>query len=176
MMDDLKLIIEGKTVLEEHIGKSTGMYWNINNGLAELNIFIDDDCSKRIKLHGHYDFKLLAVDNLMMFLIKVGDDNWHSAPFSPHLAIDYNPKHFEEGTGMPLSVKKINVNNGLVEELDILGLGNDFSNAIAYISSVIKEQDFDYEEYNKLIQDIYASYPTDDDLANEEGVEYSIDW
>jgi len=96
--------------------------------------------------------------------VKFGNFPWASAPY---LSQDFEAQEYPEGTGMPLAVVSICIDDGVIYGLDLMALSNEFSNAFHYISKVLFEEDFSHEEHRAVIEHVYAKYPTDDELAEE---------
>lgn len=165
-------------VLEEAIGMSNCMMWNISDGHAWMAVHVDGKSIDRYRLGGHYDFACVPIRDVLFFCARYGQHgyvNWMSAPFSPHLAEDRKYGLYEPGKGMPLSVLLVRTDDGMIVDMDFMVLGNDFSNTVSRLSSELLRQKFDPEAYNRTIQAVYQKIPTDEELAAQAKIRYSID-
>lgn len=169
------ILVKGE-VLQEMIGKPSTALWNMDEkGRITFIYVFSEEYLSQIKLGGHYDFACKLINNVLFLCIKCGDFDWISAPYSPHLAKEYNYHEYEKGKGKPTTVLVVNNSNGVIEQMDMLGLGTDISNTIEKSAKKLCDFGFDSELYNYNINKTYEMYATDEKLAEEADETYSID-
>ncbi|MCR4925424.1 MAG: hypothetical protein K5917_03955 [Clostridiales bacterium] len=161
-------------VFEEFIGQPSCIRWEMREH-ARLIAQLSSDIIVNFKLGGHYDFACTPIDNIMFFCARWGENDYLSAPFSPHLADYYKPCVYEEGEGMPLEILLICTDTGELVDMDFLVLGNDFSNQISRLSEKLLKESFDNEEYSRSIAEVYQKFATDNEIAELTDIKYSID-
>ena len=169
------IILSKGTVLENYIGAASGITWNIDNDGATVIVRVERDMLQQYKLGGHYDFACVPIKDTLFFCVKWGDNDWISAPFSPHLSGSFKTSVYEKGKGMPLTVLLVCTDNGVIEDMDLMGLGTDFSNEISSISKALLSENFDINKYRNTIETVYQEFESDEELANISEIKYSID-
>ncbi len=162
-------------ILEAFIGGNPCLKFDIDNSGAVLYVSVFKDMLREFKIGGHYKFSFVRLNNIIFFCAKWGELSWMSAPFSPHLAQDFEDTEYEEGLGMPLTVILIDVEDGEIHKLDFLVLGNEFSNALNKTAVEILKTPFDINAHKQNIKKTYSEYATDKLLVDISEHKYSID-
>lgn len=168
------LLAKGMT-LDQFVGSQSGILFDINEGHGTLLFVVDEPYLSQYKLGGHYDFWCKCFDETLFFAVKLRENPWASAPYSPFMSKKYEPEFYPKGTGMSLIVALISTADGIVKDMDFMVLGNKFSNTISVLNQQILSKGFNPVRYQATIQSIYQRYPTDEELVNQPGAIYSID-
>ncbi len=170
------MILAKGMVLEEIIGKPSTTIFNMDeSGMGTFIFALDYDLMDIYHLGGHYDFACLRIDDVIFLCVKLKGSDWVSAPYSPHLAREYNHIMYEEGNGKPLTVLIVSNRTGIIQEMDCLGLGTEFSNYLEIQAEEIYKNVFEMYKYQNSIQIAYHRYASDEELAFATDVKYSID-
>ena len=174
---ETELFILGKgQAIAEFIGKSPTMKFDIDEQGAVLKIILSEDMLDKIKLGGHYDFYMTRVNDTVFICFKTENSVWSSAPYTPHLSKNFEIIKYEEGEGMPLTIIEVCNKDGVIINMELLGLGNVFSNELMLQCSQILNHQWNPDYHNSTINAVYDRFPTDDELVeNTDGICYSTD-
>ena len=163
-------------IIDQFAGSQTGIMFDIIDEMGMLFFVVDESQVQQYKLGGHYDFWCTSYnDTVAFFAVKLRDNPWHSAPYSPHLSPNDTFNTYPEGKGMALTVVLVSNKNGEVKGIDFMVLGNTFSNNIMMICNNIQENEFNPDLHQAVVQAVYQKFQTDDELVQEPGTRYSID-
>lgn len=169
-------ILQKGTILKQFIGADTGIMFDMTHDSATLIFSISPLQLQQFEFGGHYDFWCRQFDNVIFLAVKLRDNPWAAAPFSPYLMQEPElPDYLPAGKGLPLFIFLVNNENGMIVNCDFLTLGNQFSNTLIRMSHSILESPFDPRKHRMTIQRVYQAYVTDNDLAQSPGCQYSID-
>lgn len=168
------MLIKG-TQIEQFKGAQTGVVFDINENGGFLFFVVDEPHLEQYKLGGHYDFWCTTFNETLFFAVKLRDNCWSSAPYSPFMSKGYKPVFYPKGTGMNLVVALISNADGIIKDMDFMVLGNSFSNAINALNKNILDKGFNPVRHQMTIQSVYQKYMTDEELTNQPGAKYSID-
>ena len=161
--------------VEQFIGSSQGIMWDVDSSGASLIFIIKEEYLSQYRLGGHYDFFFTRFNETMFICVKLGNNPWASAPYTPHCSPDFELVNYEKGMGMPVKVMLINATNGIIQQIDFLVLGHDFSANFMYNCEDILSSPFDSMGHQLTIQAVYQRHLTDEELTTTKGVFYSID-
>lgn len=161
--------------LEQFIGSQNGVMFDIVGSSAVLFIIMDEKHLSQYKLGCHYEFWATSFNETLFCAVKVGNNAWASAPYTPYLSNDFSLEPFAKGKGLPLTVALVSNRDGIVKDVDFLVLGNNFSNNLYMLCQNILRKKFDFQRYQLTIQAVYQKFATDDELVMQPGIRYSID-
>lgn len=161
--------------IEQFKGNQTGIMFDINENGGLLFFVVDEAHLEQYNLGGHYDFWCTSFNETLFFAVKLGDNLWASAPYSPFMSKGYKPEFYPEGMGMNLIVVLISNADGIVKDIDFMVLGNSFSNALNLLNRDILAKGYNPVRHQMTIRAVYQKYATDEELIQQPGVKYSID-
>ena len=168
------MFIKGQTI-EQFIGSQTGAMFDIVDSKGILFVIVDDTHIEQFKLGGHYEFWCTSYNETLFLAVKLGDNSWMSAPYTPHLSSNYSLAKFPKKTGMPLTVVLLSNVDGVIKDVDFMVLGNEFSNTLRVLCDDIMDKPFNFQRHQLTIQAVYNKFSTDDELVMQPGVTYSLD-
>ena len=163
------------TKLEQFIGSRTGIMLDLNEDGGQLLFIMDEEHLEQYKLGGHYDFWCTSFNETLFFAVKLRDNQWASAPYSPFLSTGYNPSYYLKGKGMGLSIALVSTKDGVIKDFDFLVLGSTFSNAITKLNEDILSKGFNPVKHQMTVHAVYQKFSTDEELVRQPGATYSID-
>lgn len=163
------------TKLEQFIGSRTGIMLDLNEDGGQLLFIMDEEHLEQYKLGGHYDFWCTSFNETLFFAVKLRDNQWTSAPYSPFLSTGYNPSYYLKGKGMRLSIALVSTKDGIIKDFDFLVLGSTFSNAITKLNEDILSKGFNPVKHQMTVRAVYQKFSTDEELVRQPGATYSID-
>lgn len=169
------MILTKGTKIEQFKGKQTGIMFDINENGGLLFFVVDEAHLKQYKLGGHYDFWCTSFNDTLFFAVKLGENFWTSAPYSPFMSKGYTPQFYPKGMGMNLVVALISNMDGIIKDIDFMVLGNSFSNTLNLLNKDILAKGYNPVRHQMTIQAVYQKYETDDKLIQQPGARYSID-
>lgn len=161
--------------LEQFIGSRPGIMFDLNENGGELLFIMDEEHLGQYKLGGHYDFWCKSFNETLFFAVKLRNNQWASAPYSPFLSIGYKPVYYPKGKGMGLSVVLVSTSDGIIKDFDFLVLDSMFSNAISKLNEDILSKGFNPVKYQMTVRAVYQKFSTDEELVRQPGVTFSID-
>ena len=168
------ILTKGRKI-EQFKGKQTGIMFDINENGGLLFFVVDEAHLKQYKLGGHYDFWCTSFNDTLFFAVKLGENFWISAPYSPFMSKGYTPQFYQKGMGMNLVVALISNMDGIIKDIDFMVLGNSFSNTLNLLNKDILAKGYNPVRHQMTIQAVYQKYETDDKLIQQPGARYSID-
>ena len=163
------------TKLEQFIGSRPGIMLDLNENGGVLLFVMDEEHLGQYKLGGHYDFWCTSFNETLFFAVKLRDNQWASAPYSPFLSTKYNPTYYPKGKGMGLSIALVSTMDGVIKDFDFLVLGSTFSNAITKLNEDILSKGFNPVKHQMTVRTVYQRFSSDEELVRQPGVTYSID-
>lgn len=163
------------TTIEQFIGSKSGVMFDLNENGATLLFIVDEMHLGQYKLGGHYDFWCTSFNETLFFAVKLRENQWTSAPYSPFLSKGYEPMYYPQGKGMGLSIALVSSTDGIVKDFDFLVLGSVFSNTITKLNKDILNGGFNPVKHQMTVRAVYQKFPTDELLVRQPGVTYSID-
>lgn len=165
---------KGKKI-ERFIDSSPGIMLDLNENGGVLLFIIDEEHIGQYRLGGHYDFWCTSFNETLFFAVKLRDNQWASAPYSPFLSTGYKPTHYPKGQGMSLSIALVSTTDGVIKDFDYLVLGSSFSNAISKLNEEILSKGFNPVKHQMTVRAVYQKFSTDEELVEQPGATYSID-
>lgn len=168
-------ILQKGTILKQFIGADTGIMFDLTDYNGTLIFNMNPSHLQQFKLGGHYDFWCQQFDNVIFFAVKLRNNPWAAAPFSPYLMQTKMPDYLPIGKGLPLFIVLVNNENGMIVGCDFMTLGNQFSNMLIKMSQSILKKPFNPQKHRMTVQNVYQTYATDNDLVHSTGYRYSID-
>ena len=169
------MLLLGKGIkLDQFVGSRTGIMFDLIDNGGVLFFIVDEEQLEQYKLGGHYDFWCTSFNETVFFAVKLRDNQWVSAPYSPFLSTGYNPTHYPKGEGMGLAIALVSTTDGIIKDLDLLVLGSTFSNAITKLNEDILSKGFNPVKHQMTVRAIYQRFPNDEELVRQPGVTYSI--
>lgn len=168
-------ILQVGTILRQFKDMDTGIMFDMADENATLIFNMSPLQLQSFKLGGHYEFWCHQFNNVIFFAVKLRDNPWAAAPFSPYLMQAKLPDFLPAGKGLPLFIALVNNTSGIVVDSDFMSLGNEFSNMLIKMSQSILATPFDPRKHRLTVQNVYQTYITDNDLAQSPGYRYSID-
>lgn len=163
------------TRLEQFINAKSGILLDLNENGGELLFVVEEKYLTQYKLGGHYDFWCQSFNETLFFAVKLRNNQWASAPYSPFLSRNYKPQYYQKGNGMGLSIALVSTADGIIKDFDFLVLGSEFSNAITKLNEDILSKGFNPVKHQLTVRGIYQKFPTDEELVKQQGITYSID-
>lgn len=122
----------------------------------QIKLIMSSKDIERHPLGGRFEFRFEPIYNTIFLLMKYGDYQWMSAPYSPHLLSVYKKQVFNDGEGMEISILQICNVDGKIHDVVHLVLPNDFSNFLCCTTDIIYNAfPFNFVEYRQLIFSIY---------------------
>jgi len=150
-------------IIDRYIGHPETMRFDLVDN--QIIVVMSRENIERYPLGGSFEFRFEAVYNTIFLLMKYGNCPWLSAPYSPHLSVDFEAVAFDEGEGMALSIIQICNDDGKIYHMSLLGLTTDFSNLLYCTADILYQAiPFDLDEHRKLITAVYNKM-TDEELA-----------
>lgn len=136
----------------------------MDNGGLILKIFIKSPTSKETQniKKGVFSASIKKIDDIIFFLFRFGTGAWMDAPYSPHSSAEKNLKleYPTENLGYALTVFFIDADTGILKVVKLIGLDNELSIKLFNMINEVKNKDFNKEEYNQKIKEIYSLYST----------------
>ena len=123
----------------------------------------------------NWDFWCTSFNETLFFAVKLRDNQWASAPYSPFLSKGYKPTYYSKGKGMGLSIALVSTTDGVIKDFDFLVLGSTFSNAITKLNEDILSKGFNPVKHQMTVRTVYQRFSSDEELVKELGITYSID-
>lgn len=161
------MIYSKGSVIPQFVNSTPGCQFDFSDELATLYIRLSNEEIKNYTISGACSFGCIRISNCIFFCFNIGTLGWASCPYNPHLSDDYKIGiRYSEGTGVPLTILLISCEDGLLHEISMVGLGNEFSNALCTAADELYRSDFNIEDYRKVIDSVYDSFETDEELAS----------
>ena len=167
------MLMKGSKI-EQLEGSQTGIMFDINEAGGCLIFVVDETHLEQYKLGGHYDFWCTSLNETLFFAVKLGDNPWISAPYSPFMSKDYKPNSYPKGKGMNLTVILVSNADGIIKDIDFMVLGDSFSNTLNALNEEILDKGFNPVKHQMTIQSVYQKYASDEELMSQPGARYSI--
>ena len=152
--------------------------YNYRGGEHELVIFMaapSSDETHAVK-KGRFDLTLYANGPLIILPFCFEGQPWSDAPYSVHLVPEAErtiPALIDDPSqGAALHIVLVDAATGIIRALRLVGLSNDFSNAL---HRAIQEQaaiPWDSNEYDMMLEATYSRYSSEQ-LARLSGISYS---
>jgi len=112
-----------------------------------------------------FQAQICMLGGIIFMLFKFGDLPWFNAPYhgslSKTLTIEPNML-IGSDDGLPLSIIMADASNGVVKELRIIKLSNEFSRALLEKVKIQIETPLSLQECDDVVDSIYAKYTTRD--------------
>lgn len=152
----------GQTV-ESLAGGREGMRFDMADDGGTLLVCFHRPTSTEIESvrRGQIRFKLLDKSGIILLFVKFEDMPWMEAPY--HVGLSKNLtelQSIEEGQGYACHIVLVDISNGRIEALRLIGLGTKFSR---WLKSSIEQQQqeiFNIEAYSKKLSRIFRTYST----------------
>lgn len=151
-------------IIDEYIGYPETMRCELAD--HQVVIIMSKKHIESYPLCGDFEFRFERVYNTIFLLMRYGNSQWMSAPYSPNLSRDFKPLTFNEGEGLALSVFQICNEDGRIYNMSVLGLTTDFSNRLySAAEDIYQNVPFDFTEHDAVIAKVYNMFKTDEELA-----------
>lgn len=152
-----------------------GAFYQCTGGTHWLEKFFSSPTSKEIESikKGVHQFAFHYEKDVILFLFRFFPSfNWSDSPFSIHLVRPENhriqPVDRNRNSEMPvINVPLVDAETGILKAYRVISLKLDFANALedAILDQLSKP--FDLEKYDRSLSEIYALYPTSEDLLKK---------
>ena len=109
---------------------------------------------------GEIKLKVVSFQDIIFFISKMGNSPWMESPFNVHLVQNFN---LPENKTLGLTILLVDAVNGLVKASRWVNLEANFSRELAKM--ITRQQDVQFEHYDKLLNDISSKMRTADILA-----------
>lgn len=139
-----------------------GVQFGIDDGGASLIVRFaspEPDEVEQFKEGHPFEIKLTTIHDVMMISVKIGDLNWMSAPYSPHLSKG-NTK-FEmpaEGQGLALTIYFVDATTGELKSMRLVGLSTNFTRELFKEAISQKMSPFDIDKYQENVKKVYLRH------------------
>ena len=109
---------------------------------------------------GEAQFKVIGLDGVIFWLVKLGTMEWMDVPYSPHLDRDITIPEIPYGTGLAIQIILVEATTRIVKVLRLVTAPTNVSRAFLNDVQAELQQPFNFNEYGLKVQKIYASYST----------------
>lgn len=109
---------------------------------------------------GEAQFKVIGLDGVIFWLVKLGTMEWMDVPYSPHLDKGITIPEIPDGTGLAIQIILVEATTRIVKVLRLVTAPTNVSRAFLKDVQAELQQPFNFNEYGLKVQKIYASYST----------------
>lgn len=154
----------GRT-LNKAIGKGEGVYADVDDtGMQIIVLFhrpTPDEISQ-FKQGKPFEIRLVTLQNVMMFTLKIGNLNWMDAPYNPHLSLGLTQdfSEVELGKGMGAILILADAGTAQIKSIRMIGLSEKFTREFISEARRLKEKVFIKAEYDSNVKNICLKYNT----------------
>jgi hypothetical protein len=136
--------------------------FTMSGGNPTLIIQLSDLTTEEIQSvkNGKHQFKVIDLDGVIFWLIKLGTMEWMDVPYSPHLDSDIIIPDIPDGTGLAIQIILVEATTRIVKVLRLVTAPTNVSRAFLKDVQAELQQPFNFNEYGLKVQKIYASYST----------------
>lgn len=160
------LHIEVGKPFKEFLGKGEGVVLEIIGSVGLLVFMLNnirEDEVKQFSNSNPMEFRMTAMEDVLMFTVKVGDLPWSDAPYSPHLSSPCTEiGKIPEGQGIALNIVLMDATTGIVKAIRTVGLGHDFSCHMKEQIERLWKKPFHINTYDQILDRIYEKYSPED--------------
>ena len=109
---------------------------------------------------GEAQFKVIGLDGVIFWLVKLGTMEWMDVPYSPHLDKGITIPEIPDGTGLAIQIILVEATTRIVKVLRLITVPTNTSRSFLKKVQYELQQPFNFNEYGLKVQKIYASYST----------------
>lgn len=141
-----------------------GITFNIIDEGANLIVRFSDPETEEVaqfKEGQPFEIKLTTIYGVMMISVKIGNLNWMTAPYSPHLSKGNTKFQLPaDGQGLALTICLVDAATGELKSMRLVGLSTDFTRELFKETMTQKMSPFDIDEYDYNIKKAYLRHST----------------
>lgn len=151
-------------IVPEFKGRQEGIVFDLADDGASMKVFFNSPTEYEIKqfdTDSPFEIRFLSIWSVIILTVKIGNLNWMDAPYSVHLSQNLTSMPvIDDGNGIGLTLILVDSRTGEIKHIRLLGLSTKFSVALCREIDRQKETPFNNTEYNYVLQQLYAAYPT----------------
>lgn len=160
------MIYSKGTVIPQFVDSNPGCKFDIVDETAVLYIRLTTDQITNYSINGPCSFAFVEISDCIFVCFNCGSLGWASCPYTPHLSDGYKTGvQYSDGMGMPLTILLVSCEDGVIQQINVVGLGNEFSNKLCAAADELSAMEFDRDDYRATINFVYNRFGTDDELA-----------
>ena len=163
----------GKTYKEGLNRIPEGIVFDFNQGGGFLRIVFDCPLANEVSgvKIGKIDLGLLEESGIIFFFIKFGELPWMDAPYNIALSEPFELQALtDDNQGYAVQIVLVDGMTGIVKALKLIELPNSMS--LKFKGLVEKQRAAPVKNYDRVLNQIYSRYDTDDLL--QEAEKYSL--
>lgn len=108
---------------------------------------------------------IAEIEGIIFFLYQIGDFNWRSIHYEPHLVSDQVYYHYDSGSGAPLAILIVDTTTGILMDARTVDLGPALSNRLSELcENLLSDKSFSESEYHLHVANIRQKYKTSADF------------
>ena len=145
-------------------GRPDGCIVDVTDSGVSVSVLMNRPTPKEIsQFEGGKDVKvkLLSVEDVIFFFLKIGDNNWMDAPYNVYLSENLtNLQKVVDGEGYAMHIMLIDTFTGKLVKQKIYGMPHDTSKNLYKMVMEQRKKFLNKEKYEENIKDIYGAYST----------------
>lgn len=156
--------LKGK-IFPSYIGLPGGTLFAMSDAGANLTMLMRNPEKNEIAQFDEskpVDIRFVAIKDVIMITIKLGNLEWWDAPYTVHLNRQLTKMPIvEDGKGINLILMLVNTETGRIENVKVVQLSTEFS--VALCKAIEKQKDMKFSDvvYDMNVNRLYNMYTTD---------------
>lgn len=151
-------------VISGFIGKPEAPVFDVTDTGATMVVLFNKPKESEIeqfRQNNKFEIRFTELYGVIMITVKIGDLEWMDMPYSPHLSKNLTKISIpSDGLGLSLFLMLVDTSTGMIKNMRLIGLSENFSKKFLGAVMEQKMKPFDRYVYDATISKIYSSYST----------------